>query len=390
MIYSLKGRVLAVDGDTVIIDVHDVGYQVLVSHINDYEIETDTGFVDIVSVNRTIPYIKYVLKTEGGLSLECADTHIVFTDKLEEVFVKDLNPGDKIYTKNGVDVVESVANLNILEEMYDLVLSDNSNHRYYTNDILSHNTLLAKKLAKEVFGDEDALVRFDMSEYSDKTSVNKLIGASAGYIGYDEGGVMTEQIKNKKHCVILLDEIEKADKDVYNIFLQVFDEGFLTDNTGQKVDFKNTIIILTSNVGTRTASEFSKGIGFNEDVDEKNKKILLKELKKQFPPEFLNRLDDVIYFNNLTEDNLKDIIRLEMGKMIKRANNIGYNVVYTEDCVTHIFDIIKEEKDFGARPIIRAIQDEFEDKITDAILNNEYENGYIFNLTCENGEIVVS
>ena len=238
--------------------------------INDYEIETDTGFVDIVSVNRTIPYIKYVLKTEGGLSLECADTHIVFTDKLEEVFVKDLNPGDKIYTKNGVDVVESVANLNILEEMYDLVLSDNSNNIYYTNDILSHNTLLAKKLAKEVFGDEDALVRFDMSEYSDKTSVNKLIGASAGYIGYDEGGVMTEQIKNKKHCVILLDEIEKADKDVYNIFLQVFDEGFLTDNTGQKVDFKNTIIILTSNVGTRTASEFSKGLGFNEDVDEKN------------------------------------------------------------------------------------------------------------------------
>lgn len=251
-------------------------------------------------------------------------------------------------------------------------------------------TLLAKKLAKEVFGDEDALVRFDMSEYSDKTSVNKLIGASAGYVGYDEGGVMTEQIKNKKHCVILLDEIEKADKDVYNIFLQVFDEGFLTDNTGQKVDFKNTIIILTSNVGTRTASEFSKGMGFNENTNDKNKKILLKELKKQFPPEFLNRLDDVIYFNNLTEDNLKDIIRLEMGKMIKRANSIGYNVVYTEDCIDHIFDIIKEEKDFGARPIIRAIQDEVEDKITDTILNNEYENGYIFNLTCENSEIVVS
>lgn len=251
-------------------------------------------------------------------------------------------------------------------------------------------TLLAKKLAKEVFGDEEALVRFDMSEYSDKTSVNKLIGASAGYIGYEEGGVMTEQVKNKKHCVILLDEIEKADKDVYNIFLQVFDEGFLTDNTGQKIDFKNTIIILTSNVGTRTASEFSKGIGFNDNPNENNKKILLKELKKQFPPEFLNRLDDVIYFNTLTEDNLKDIIRLEMGKMIKRANNIGYNVVYTDECINHIFDIIKEEKDFGARPIIRAIQDEVEDKITDMILNHEYENGYIFNLTCEDGQIVVS
>lgn len=358
--------------------------------INDYEIETDEGFVDIISINKTVPYVKYILQTENGLTLQCADTHIVFNQDFEEIFVKDLKPGDKIITKQGIEAVLSVEKSSVCEEMYDFELLDNSQHRYYTNDILSHNTLLAKKLAKEVFGDEDALVRFDMSEYSDKTSVNKLIGASAGYVGYDEGGVMTEQIKNKKHCVILLDEIEKADKDVYNIFLQVFDEGFLTDNTGQKIDFKNTIIILTSNVGTRTASEFSKGIGFNDNPNENNKKILLKELKKQFPPEFLNRLDDVIYFNTLTEDNLKDIIRLEMGKMIKRANNIGYNVVYTDECINHIFDIIKEEKDFGARPIIRAIQDEVEDKITDMILNHEYENGYIFNLTCEDGQIVVS
>ena len=143
-------------------------------------------------------------------------------------------------------------------------------------------SLLAKELAKEVFGDENNLVRFDMSEYMDKTSVNKLIGANPGYIGYDEGGLMTEQIKNKKHCVILLDEIEKADPEVYNIFLQVFDEGFLTDNSGQKVDFKNTIIILTSNAGAKAASEFGKGIGFGDNEEANMRKILIKKLKIVF------------------------------------------------------------------------------------------------------------
>lgn len=243
-------------------------------------------------------------------------------------------------------------------------------------------TLLAKKLAKEVFGDEDALVRFDMSEYADKTSVNKLIGSSAGYVGYEDGGVMTEEIKNKKHCVILLDEIEKADPEVYNIFLQVFDEGFLTDNTGQKVDFKNTIIILTSNVGTKAAAEFGKGIGFGDgkEDDKNNKKILLKELKKKFPPEFLNRLDDIIYFNNLTDDNLNDVIKLEMEKMVKRAKGIGFDVTYDEGSINYILDIVKEDKEFGARPIIRAIEDAFEDKITDLILENDYEN-HTFEIT---------
>lgn len=250
-------------------------------------------------------------------------------------------------------------------------------------------TLLAKKLAKEVFGDEDAFIRFDMSEYMDKTSVNKLIGANPGYVGYDEGGVITEQVKNKKHCVILLDEIEKADKDVYNIFLQVFDEGFLTDNSGQKVDFKNTIIILTSNVGTKAASELGKGIGFNDNEEENNKRILLKELKKRFPPEFLNRLDSVVYFNNLTDENLKDIIHLEMKKMVKRAEKIGYGVEYDESAVEHILDIAKEEKEFGARPIIRAIQDEFEDKITDLILANDYQEFHTFHISCKDKQVEV-
>lgn len=243
-------------------------------------------------------------------------------------------------------------------------------------------SLLAKKLAKEVFGDENNLVRFDMSEYMDKTSVNKLIGANPGYVGYEEGGLMTEQIKNKKHCVILLDEIEKADPDVYNIFLQVFDEGFLTDNSGMKVDFKNTIIILTSNAGAKAASDFGKGIGFTENEDTNVKKILMKKLKNRFPPEFLNRLDDIIYFNKLTDDNLKEIVKLEMNKMSDRVREIGHDVEFDDTSIEHILEMVKTESEFGARPIIRAIENEYEDKITDLILANEYSDKHTFHISC--------
>lgn len=240
-------------------------------------------------------------------------------------------------------------------------------------------TLIAKKLAKEMFGTEDALIRFDMSEYHDKTAVNKLIGSNPGYVGYEEGGLLTEAVKNKKYCVLLLDEIEKADPEVYNIFLQVLDEGFLTDNSGMHVDFRNVIVIFTSNVGTKAANDFGKGIGFGEN--DNSKKILLKELKNRFPPEFINRLTNVIYFNNLTEDNLKEIIKLEIGKLQKRLNKIGYDLKYDKYVIDYILNIIKDEKEYGARPIMRAIQDEIEDKITDLLLEKDYENGYVFNVT---------
>ncbi len=239
-------------------------------------------------------------------------------------------------------------------------------------------TLLAKKLAEELFGSENALVRFDMSEYSDKTAVNKLIGSNAGYVGYEEGGLLTETIKNKKHCILLLDEIEKADKEIFNLFLQVFDEGFLTDNTGQKVDFKNVIIILTSNVGVKAASENKKIIGFNNSETDENKKseeILKKELKKTFAPEFINRLDGIIYFNTLTKENLKEIVKIELNKSVKRFKDIGYEVTYSDNVIDIIMENIKEEEeDYGARPIIRAIQNEFEDIITDTILDGFESN----------------
>ena len=231
-------------------------------------------------------------------------------------------------------------------------------------------TYLAKKIAEEVFGDEKYLIRFDMSEYADKTSINKLIGSSAGYVGYEEGGLLTEAIKKNKYAVLLVDEIEKANTEVFNLFLQILDEGFLTDNTGRKVDFKNTIIILTSNVGTKQAS-VDKGIGFTVNSDEKYRSVLEKELKDKFPPEFLNRLDEIVYFNSLTDENLKKIIEIELNKTIERFEKNGYNIVYDDNVVDYLLNIVLKDKDYGARPILRTIQKEIENKIVDMVLNDE-------------------
>ena len=238
-------------------------------------------------------------------------------------------------------------------------------------------TYLAKKIAEEVFGDEKYLVRFDMSEYSDKTSVNKLIGSSAGYIGYENGGLLTEAIKKQKYAVLLIDEIEKANEEIFNLFLQVLDEGFLTDNTGRKVDFKNTIIILTSNVGTKRAS-IDKSLGFIADEDEKYKSVLDKELKDKFPPEFLNRLDDIVYFNSLTDENLKKIISIELDSLVKRLKNKNYLLNYDNNIVEYIFNLVIREKEFGARPIIRTIQKEIENRVVDILLEDENTNNFNF------------
>ena len=358
--------------------------------VMDYEVETDDGFADIISINKTIPYLKYIIKTSSGKELECADDHILFTEELEEKFAKDFVAGDKIYTINGIETVTDVINTNEYEEMYDLALSDNSNHRYYTNGILSHNTLIAKKLAEEIFGDEKALIRIDMSEYSEKNSVAKLTGAAPGYIGYENGGQLTEAIKNKQHCVLLLDEIEKADQEVYNLFLQLFDEGRLTDSAGQVVNFKNVIVLMTSNIGARQVAEFGGGIGFTTDENSNKKSIIEKQLKKQFTPEFLNRIDKIVYFNNLTDENLKKIVRLEIDKLAKRINDIGYGFKYEDSLVDYIHSKAVKEKEFGARPIIRLVQNLIEDKITDVMLENNYEKGYGCNATYDGKNVAIS
>lgn len=251
-------------------------------------------------------------------------------------------------------------------------------------------TLLAKQLAKEIFGDEKYLVRLDMSEYADKTSITRIVGSSPSYVGYNDANSLADTIRNKKYAVLLLDEIEKADAQVFNVFLQVFDDGRLTDGTGNVVDFKNVIIILTSNIGTKMAMDFKDGVGFNtgSDVD-RNKRsasIIRKELKRKFQPEFLNRIDDIIYFNDLTQDNLNHIVKLEMNKVKKQIENIGYdlNETFFDDAVSeHILSLSNEESGNGARPIVRLIQTEVIDQITDKILENEYPKEYAFSCSVD-------
>ena len=232
-------------------------------------------------------------------------------------------------------------------------------------------TLIAKKLAENVFGDEKALVRFDMSEYQDKTSVNKLLGSSAGYVGYDNGGLLTEAVKNKPYCVLLFDEIEKADESIYNVFLQLFDEGRLTDNNGTTVNFKNVIVIMTSNVGAKQASELGNGVGFQSNEEENKKAIIEKSLKNKFNPEFLNRIDKIIHFNSLTDENIKAITALELDKLTNRVKENGVNLTYNSDVVDYVFKKAICEKEYGARPVMRIIQDNISDKIVDMVLESD-------------------
>lgn len=358
--------------------------------VTDYEIETDEGFVDIEKLLVTIKYEKFQIKTKSGLNLYCADNHILFDEKMHEKFAKDFKPNDKIITKYGVDEIIGVESLNCLENMYDLQLCENSKHRYYTNDLLSHNTLLAKKLAEEIYGSEKELIRIDMSEYSEKHSVSKLTGAAPGYIGYENGGQLTEAIKNKQHCVLLLDEIEKADSEVYNLFLQLFDEGRLTDSSGQVVNFKNVIVLMTSNIGAKEASELGKGVGFLPNEDENKKSIVEKQLKRTFTPEFINRIDKIVFFNSLTDENLYEIVKLELEKFIKRLHEINYSLEYDENTVKYLFNLAKQEKEYGARPIIRIIQNNIEDVITDLILRNDYTKNYIFKTQINDGKLIIA
>ena len=232
-------------------------------------------------------------------------------------------------------------------------------------------TLIAKKLAENVFGDEKALIRFDMSEYQDKTSVNKLLGSSAGYVGYENGGLLTEAVKNKPYCVLLFDEIEKADESIYNVFLQLFDEGRLTDNNGTTVNFKNVIVIMTSNIGAKQASEMGNGVGFQSNAEENKKSIIEKSLKNKFNPEFLNRIDNIIHFNALTDDNIRAITRLELNKLSNRVKENGVNLKFGSDVIDYIFKKAIREKEYGARPIMRIIQDNISDKVVDLVLESE-------------------
>jgi ATP-dependent Clp protease ATP-binding subunit ClpC len=240
-------------------------------------------------------------------------------------------------------------------------------------------TELARALARNMFDSEDALIRIDMSEYMEKFSVSRLIGAPPGYVGYEEGGQLTEKVRRKPYCVILLDEIEKAHPDIYNILLQVLDDGILTDGLGRKVNFKNTLIIMTSNIGARQLKDFGDGVGFAtatrvEQTEENNRSVIEKALKRTFSPEFLNRVDDVVVFNSLTKDDIFLIIDIIMKNVLGRLVNLGLNLVLTAEAKTFIADKGYDVQ-FGARPLHRAIQKYIEDPLAEEILNFSVKEG---------------
>lgn len=254
-------------------------------------------------------------------------------------------------------------------------------------------THLAKMLAENVFGTEDALIRVDMSEYMEKHAVSKLVGAPPGYVGYEEGGQLTEKIRRKPYSVVLLDEIEKAHPDVFNILLQLLDEGHLTDGLGRKVNFKNTMIIMTSNVGARKLQDFGTGVGFGtktklEAHDELVSDVIEDSLKKAFSPEFLNRLDDVIVFKKLDKEGIGKIVELPLKDLTSRIKEIGYDVKVSKKLKDHLVEVGYDEK-YGARPLNRAIQKYVEDPIAEELLKGEAQEGDIIKVGYRDNEVFV-
>ena len=252
-------------------------------------------------------------------------------------------------------------------------------------------TYLAKQLAKEMFGSEDALIRVDMSEYQEKHTVSKLVGAPPGYVGYEEGGLLTEKVKNKPYSVILFDEVEKAHKDVFTILLQILDDGHVTDSLGRKINFKNTLIILTSNLGVKKLQDFGTGIGFSSNSysnEEAKKQMLMKEMKNFFSPEFLNRIDDTVVFNSLSQEDIQKITSIELNKLISRLEEMKYKISYDSSLVDYLAKIGYDEL-YGARPLKRAIQDKVEDLLSEEVLTGKLVEGKTYLIKVVDESVVV-
>ena len=254
-------------------------------------------------------------------------------------------------------------------------------------------THLAKQLAKQIFGTEDALIRIDMSEYQEKHNISRLIGSPPGYVGHEEGGQLTEQVKNKPYSVILFDEVEKANKDIFSTLLQVLDDGHLTDSLGRKINFKNCIIIMTSNIGVRKLQDFGTGIGFGTTAksyveEEQKRDMLKKELQKFFAPEFLNRIDEVIVFKTLNRDNVKKIVNLEIDRLKTRLLGLKYNFTFDESIIDLISEVGYDEI-YGARPLKRAIQDKVEDFISEEVLKGSLTENTPYKLIAVDKEVKI-
>ena len=251
-------------------------------------------------------------------------------------------------------------------------------------------TQLAKVLAQELFDSENALIRIDMSEYMEKFAISRLIGAPPGYVGYEEGGQLSEKVRRKPYSVILLDEVEKAHPDVFNMLLQVLDDGFLTDSLGRKINFQNTIIIMTSNIGARQLKDFGTGVGFSTaaqkaQTDDIERGVIESALKKTFAPEFLNRVDDIVIFNALEKEDIMKIVDIELDKLQIRINKLGYNMSLTDKAKEFIGEKGFDKK-YGARPLSRAIQKYLEDLIAEEIVNSRTKDGDKFQLDWDGKE----
>ena len=251
-------------------------------------------------------------------------------------------------------------------------------------------TQLAKVLAKELFESEDSLIRVDMSEYMEKFAVSRLVGAPPGYVGYEDGGQLTEKIRRKPYSVILLDEIEKAHPDVFNMLLQVLDDGFLTDSLGRKIDFTNSVIIMTSNIGVKKIQDFGSGVGFGtsakkEQESSANDKTIMNSLRKKFAPEFLNRIDEIVIFNHLTIENIHSIIDIELDKLLERVGELGYTVKISKKAKDFLCEKGYDKK-YGARPLKRTIQKHIEDLIASEILDSKINSGDVISLDYVKGD----
>jgi ATP-dependent Clp protease ATP-binding subunit ClpC len=245
-------------------------------------------------------------------------------------------------------------------------------------------TQLAKILAEEIFESKENLIRIDMSEYMEKFAISRLIGAPPGYIGYEEGGQLSEKVRRRPYSVILLDEVEKAHPDVFNMLLQVLDDGFLTDSLGRKINFQNTIIIMTSNIGARQVNDFGKGVGFETSTLKSQafdieKNVIQSALKKTFAPEFLNRIDDIVIFNALEKEDIDKIVEIELKVLILRIKNLGYELSLTNEAKSFISEKGFDKKN-GARPLKRSIQKYIEDLLADQIVNNKIQEGDIIEI----------
>ena len=253
-------------------------------------------------------------------------------------------------------------------------------------------TLLAKELAKQIFGSEENLIRVDMSEFQEKHSVSRLIGSPPGYVGYEEGGQLTEQVKNKPYSVVLFDEVEKAHKDIFSSLLQLLDEGYMTDSFGRKINFKNCLIIMTSNIGVKKMQEFGAGIGFGKSNNvyadqELKKQMLNKELKNYFAPEFINRLDEIIVFNTLKDEDVKKIVMVEIDKLTKRLLGLKLNITFDQSVIDFVAKVGFDEV-YGARPLKRAIQEKLEDYISDEVLKGNIKEEKLYTIRMEKENVI--